>query len=101
VPAKEDLEAFVRVDLIEVASSSSSSRRSATTTTTSYDLVFKSNDQYPPLVKWFSAFPSTSLRQSQTAFYKSLFIIKNICDLQSRLASLSGLYHDLMKQVKK
>ena len=59
----------------------------------------KSKKKYAPLTKWFGAFPSLSLRQSQTAFSNSLFIIKNIADLQAKLKSLHSLYKDLLTQL--
>ena len=58
----------------------------------------ESTEKSAPQIKWFAAFPSLSLRQSQKGFSKSIVIAKNIAELQAKLNVLYDLYKSLNSQ---
>ena len=73
-----------------------------------YDLMIKtkqktsSNDteqSIPSLPTWFGVLTPLSLKTSHKSFSQSLYIIKSICELQSKLANLQLIYSDLKKQL--
>ena len=75
----------------------------------SYDLMVKSkqktNDDtenkqpFPSMPTWFGVLTPLSLKTSQKMFSQSLYTIKSICELQTKLTSLQTLYFDLKKSV--
>lgn len=53
----------------------------------------------PNLPSWFGVLTPLSLKTSHKSFAQSLYIIKSICELQSKLANLQVVYSDLKKQL--
>jgi hypothetical protein len=112
VPAEDhNLKPFVTVEVkneMKTVRSDDEKNININFSATVYDLVYhkdeiksidaQSTEQSAPQIKWFAAFPSLSLRQSQKGFSKSIVIAKNIAELQTRLNVLYDLYKSLNSQ---
>lgn len=74
-----------------------------------YDLVVQSKQKtsdhtdnkqpIPSLPTWFGVLTPLSLKASQKMFSQSLYTIKSICELQTKLNSLQKSYFDLKKTI--
>lgn len=76
-----------------------------------YDLVIKNKQKLKStedetttqvvgqLPTWFGVLTPLSLKTSHKSFSQSLYTIKTICELQSKLNGLQILYSDLKKQI--